>query len=52
MVHDLEARLRGISARDVGTSVDQFFDSAKPDLLTIAPADFKSAIENAVSAGS
>lgn len=52
MVHDLEAHLRGVPAREVGTSVDWFFNATKPDLLTIAPADFKNAVERAVADGS
>lgn len=52
MVLDLEAQLRGVPAGEAGTCVDRFFATAKPDLLTIAPADFRNAIENAVAAGS
>ncbi|MBU1210550.1 MAG: lipoate--protein ligase family protein [Alphaproteobacteria bacterium] len=52
MVLDLEAHLRGVPASQAGACVDRFFALAKPDLLTIAPADFRTAIENAVAAGS
>lgn len=49
MVLDLEASLRGVSPGEIGLAVDRFFDTAGPDLLTIAPSDFKSAIETAVA---
>ncbi len=52
MVFDLEAHLRGVPISDVASAVDRFFSVTQPELLTIAPADFKSAIECAVAAGS
>ncbi len=52
MVLDLEAQLRGVPVRDAGAAVDSFFQTTKPNMLTIAPADFKSVIERAVAAGS
>jgi lipoate-protein ligase A len=52
MVLDLEAQLRGVPIGEAGGCVDRFFAATKPDLLTISPADFKNAVENAVAAGS
>ncbi len=52
MVLDLEAALRGVPVAEVGAAVDAFFAASKPDLLTIAPADFRSVVEKAVTAGS
>ena len=49
MVLDLEAHLRGVPVGEAGAAVDQFFAAAKPELLTIAPADFRSAIERALA---
>ncbi len=51
MVLDLEAALRGVLVGDVGATVDAFFAASRPDLLTIAPADFRKVIEEAVTAG-
>jgi lipoate-protein ligase A len=51
MVLDLEAALRGVPVAEVGAAVDSFFAASRPDLLTIAPADFRIVIEQAVAAG-
>lgn len=51
MVLDLEAHMRGVPVGDTGPAIDRFFADAKPDLLTIAPADFKNAILAAVALG-
>lgn len=51
MVLDLEAALRGVMVAEAGSAVDRFFATTKPDLLTIAPADFRRAIEEAVAKG-
>ena len=48
LVYDLEAALRGVAVVDAGAAVDRFFAATKPDLLTIAPADFKAVIEDAL----
>ena len=48
LVYDLEAALRGVVVADAGAAVDRFFTTTKPDLLTIAPADFKAVIEDAL----
>jgi lipoate-protein ligase A len=48
-VFDLEARLRNVPVSQVGATVEQFFAEAKVGLLTVAPADFRGAIEAAVA---
>ncbi len=48
IVYDLEASLRGVPIEQAGVAVDDFFARTKPDLLTIAPADFKRVIEDAI----
>jgi len=48
-VFDLEARLRNVRVSEVGATVEQFFAEAKVGLLTVAPADFRAAIEAAVA---
>ncbi len=50
IVLDLEAALRGELLANVGTAVDQFFAANTPDLLTIAPADFKRVVVEAIAA--
>ena len=45
MVLDLEAALRGVPIAEVGAAVETFFAASRPDLLTIAPADFRKVIE-------
>ena len=51
MVLDLEAALRGVPVAEVGAAVDRYFAASRPDLLTIAPEDFRKVIEEAVAAG-
>lgn len=48
IVLDLEARLRGVPLERVGSVVDEFFAQTKPELLSIAPADFKAVINAAL----
>jgi lipoate-protein ligase A len=48
IIYDLEASLRGVPIEQAGAAVDEFFARTKPDLLTIAPADFKRVIEDAI----
>ncbi len=48
LVYDLEAALRGVAVADAGAAVDRFFMTTKPDLLTIAPADFRAVLEDAL----
>jgi lipoate-protein ligase A len=50
MIFDLESSLRGVLLGDAGPAVDRFFAATKPDLLTIAPADFRRVVEDAVAA--
>jgi len=49
IVLDLEAALRGSPAADARQSVEAFFEEAEVGLLTIAPGDFATAIEQALS---
>ncbi len=49
-VLDLEAALRGTPAKDARQSVESFFSDAEVGLLTIAPGDFATAIEDALAA--
>jgi lipoate-protein ligase A len=49
MVFDLESSLRGALKADAGGAVDAFFQRTKPDLLTIAPQDFRKVIEDAIA---
>ncbi len=49
-VFDLEASLRGVHQAEAGAAVERFFAEASVDLLTIAPADFRSVIEAALAA--
>ena len=48
MVFDLEAALRGVPVSEVAAAVDRFFAAAKPDMLTVAPADFRAVIVEAL----
>jgi lipoate-protein ligase A len=50
LVYDLEASLRGIQIGEAGAAVDRFFATTKPDLLTIAPQDFRTVVDAAISA--
>jgi lipoate-protein ligase A len=50
LIYDLEAALRGVTVAEAGTAVDHFFAARKPDLLTIAPADFRQVIEDCLKA--
>jgi lipoate-protein ligase A len=49
VIFDLEASLRGLPAAEAGPAVERFFAAAPADLLTIAPADFRAAIEAALA---
>ncbi len=51
-VFDLEASLRGVPAAESGEAVEKFFAEAPVDLLTIQPADFRTVLESAITAGS
>ncbi len=48
IIYDLEASLRRIPLEQAGAAVDEFFTRTKPDLLTIAPAEFRRVIEDAI----
>ena len=48
VIYDLEAFLRGVPLAEAGAAVDAFFARTKPDLLTIAPAEFRRVIEDAI----
>ena len=50
VVFDLEAHLQGCELDDVGASLQSFFEQTEIDTLSIAPADFKAAIDNALEA--
>ncbi len=50
LIYDLEASLRGVMTDEAGAAVERFFATTKPDLLTIAPGDFRAVIEAAVNA--
>jgi lipoate-protein ligase A len=52
IIYDLEASLRGVRAADAGAEVDRFFKERRPDLITIAAADFRTVIEACVAATS
>lgn len=49
LVFDLEAALRGVAVAEAGRTVEQFFGTANPGLLTVAPADFRRALEAAIA---
>ena len=49
LIFDLEAALRGVMLADAGAAVDRFFAATKPDMLSIAPADFKTVIVAALA---
>jgi lipoate-protein ligase A len=50
VVFDLEASLRGVPVAEAGAAVERFFAGARVGLLTVAPADFRAAVENALGA--
>lgn len=50
LVYDLEAALRGVRTADAASTVASFFETARADLLTIAPADFAAALQSAIAA--
>ena len=41
--------LRGVDKAEAGAAVERFFAEAPVDLLTIAPADFRTVIEAALA---
>jgi lipoate-protein ligase A len=48
-IYDLEASLRNIAVSDAGDAVERFFAQARVGLLTVAPADFRKAVEDAIA---
>jgi lipoate-protein ligase A len=48
VVYDLEASLRGVPVGEVPAAVEGFFANAEVGLLTIAPADFKAVVQEAL----
>ncbi len=50
IVLDLEAALRGVPASEIGAAIDQFFTTHKPEMLTLAPDDFKAVLQTAMGA--
>ncbi|MDJ0813434.1 MAG: biotin/lipoate A/B protein ligase family protein [Woeseiaceae bacterium] len=51
IVFDLEAHLAGTRLEEIDDEIDAFFASNDVDMLSVAPADFKTSIANALSAG-
>ena len=45
---DLEAALRNVAVADAGTAIERFFEQARVGLLTVAPADFRKVVEDAI----
>ena len=50
-VFDLEASLRKVAVADAGAAIERFFAQAKVGLLTVSPADFRTAFEAAIGSG-
>lgn len=46
---DLEAALRNVAVADAGTAIERFFEQARVGLLTVAPADFRKVVEDAIA---
>ena len=51
-VFDLEAALRDVTVAEAGPAVERFFTEARVGLLSVSPADFRSAVEAALGAPS
>lgn len=49
-IFDLESTLRGVAAPEAGSVVDRHFQLANVTLLSVAPADFRAAVERAIAA--
>ena len=50
LVFDLESRLRGVQIDAIGATVEAFFAAQAPGTLSVSAADFRHALEAAVSA--
>jgi lipoate-protein ligase A len=48
-IYDLEASLRHVAVADAGAAIEQFFQQAPVGLLTVAPADFRKVVEDAIA---
>lgn len=48
-IFDLEAALRNVAVTEAGAAIERFFAEAKVGLLSVAPADFRKAVEDAVA---
>jgi len=51
VVFDLEAHLHGVRLNDIDAAIDSFFQDRKVDTLSVAPADFRASIANALASG-
>jgi lipoate-protein ligase A len=49
IILDLEAALRNVAVADAGTAIERFFEQARVGLLTVAPADFRKVVEDAIA---
>jgi len=49
MVYDLEASLRGETVAGIPAAIERFFATARPDLLTLRPDDFRDVLVEASS---
>jgi lipoate-protein ligase A len=47
-IFDLEAALRGVATEDAGDAIENFFGGAEVGTLSVAPADFRRAVEAAI----
>ncbi|MCC6533717.1 MAG: lipoate--protein ligase family protein [Burkholderiales bacterium] len=50
LVLDLEAALRGAPVQDIGAAVERFFAGRHVEVLSVTPADFRAALEQAADA--
>jgi len=46
---DLEASLRNVAISEAGATIERFFAESKIGLLTVAPSDFRKAVEDAIA---
>jgi lipoate---protein ligase len=49
-IFDLESALRGVGVEKVGAAIERYFARADVGMLSVSPADFRSAVEAAVGA--
>ena len=48
-IFDLEASLRNVAVTEVGAVIERFFAETRVGLLTVAPADFRKVVEDAIA---